>query len=77
MFCRAMEPQIEVILLKPKPAPEPKQPLTVHILHHGLPLCGFHDGIPAEWPDGHQWVGLGSAWLKDANCEGCLEEHEK
>lgn len=32
--------------------------ITVHVLHHGLPLCRFSTGAPVFWPDGHRWVGL-------------------
>ncbi len=31
---------------------------SVHILHHGLPLCEFTMEIPATWPAGHTWVSL-------------------
>jgi len=29
---------------------------TVHLLHHGLPRCGFSKDIPKNWPNGHKWV---------------------
>lgn len=29
----------------------------VHILHEGRALCGLQ-GLPADWPDGHRWVGV-------------------
>lgn len=31
---------------------------TVHILLHGVALCGFQNGaLPSEWPEGHRWIG--------------------
>lgn len=30
--------------------------MTVHVLRHGLPLCGFSREMPALWPQGHRWV---------------------
>jgi hypothetical protein len=44
---------------------------TVHVLRHGLPLCGFATGFPADWPPGHSWVGMDD--LAVANCAGCRE----
>lgn len=29
---------------------------TIHILHHGFPLCGFTEVLPGDWPEGHRWV---------------------
>jgi hypothetical protein len=42
---------------------------TVHILHHGWPLCGFSTRVPREWPEDHRWVRIDS---DDANCVGCI-----
>lgn len=28
----------------------------VHVLHHGLPLCGFSRELPTSWPLGHVWL---------------------
>lgn len=28
----------------------------IHILHEGLPLCGFTDAVPRDWPVGDRWV---------------------
>jgi hypothetical protein len=45
--------------------------LTVHILHHGLPLCGFSHELPRDWPPGHKWVGKDEAEL--ATCALCQD----
>lgn len=44
--------------------------ITVHILKHGRPVCGFHPGLPKDWPPGHKWVGEED--LKEATCRDCL-----
>jgi len=49
------------------PAPAP---LQVHILWHGLPMCGFTTEIPEDWPEGHKWVSR--LEREDATCENCL-----
>lgn len=33
--------------------------LTIHFLHHGLPLCGFTRAVPIDWPGGHVWAHVG------------------
>ena len=43
----------------------------VHVLHKGLPLCGFTRDIPAEWPPGHSW--LGALHLDDPKLYGAAE----
>jgi hypothetical protein len=43
----------------------------VHVLHHGLALCGFSDKVPREWPDEQWWVGL--ADCSHATCTPCVE----
>jgi hypothetical protein len=30
----------------------------IHILHHGMPLCGFTTNLPDGWPWGHIWVRI-------------------
>lgn len=32
--------------------------ITVHILHHGFPLCGFTGKIPALWHPSARWISL-------------------
>jgi len=51
-----------------------ERPPTVHILHHGYPLCDFATGTPASWPVGHSWVRLGE---QGANCETCVNVGRK
>jgi disulfide bond formation protein DsbB len=46
-----------------------EQGVTVHILHHGLPLCRFTDAMPNVWPPGHRWVGLDVG--AEVTCEKC------
>lgn len=29
---------------------------SIHVLHGGLPICGFSTRPPGEWPPGHQWA---------------------
>lgn len=31
---------------------------VVHLLHEGLPVCGFTRDVPKDWPIGHEWAGL-------------------
>jgi len=47
---------------------------TVHILHHGLPLCRFTVDLPEDWPAGHSWTDLSRA--RESNCRGCQTRHE-
>jgi len=44
--------------------------MTIHILRHGLPLCRFNVGLPANWPEGHYWVDKPA----DANCKDCIRQ---
>jgi hypothetical protein len=44
--------------------------VTVHILHHGLPLCRFSTALPRDWPEGHKWTGLDE--IEDARCGACM-----
>ena len=50
-----------------EPGSLPEKP--VHILWHGLPMCGFSNALPCDWPKGHTWVHRGVPW---ATCEDCL-----
>lgn len=44
---------------------------TVHVLHHGQPLCGFSDQpFPCQWPERNWWVGLDER--DHANCPECI-----
>lgn len=46
--------------------------MPVHILRHGRTLCGM-PGVPADWPEGHKWVGLNDEGLADdATCRKCI-----
>lgn len=47
---------------------------TVHILRHGMPLCGFSRDVPRDWPPGHLWVGLDDQTM--ATCLGCKAKLE-
>lgn len=52
--------------------PEYAGKLIVHILRHGLPLCGFSKALPKDWPVGNVWVsypGIGAV-----TCEACRAE---
>lgn len=49
---------------------------TIHILHAGLPCCGFDPRAPAEWPEGNIWVSVEGAKTilptgGDRMCEWC------
>jgi len=46
-------------------------PPAVHILDAGVPLCGFSDKVPGEWPAGHKWVRRDEA---GATCPRCRAE---
>ena len=48
---------------------------TVHILAYGLPMCGFSDKTPSEWPPDHAWVSIEHEHL--ASCEGCILASER
>lgn len=43
---------------------------TVHILRHGLPLCGFTTRVPGDWPAGNTWVPVDDELV---SCPGCME----
>jgi hypothetical protein len=62
-----------------RPSKRPLSPLmqqltdrgvTVHYLVSGRPLCGFHNGVPRDWPEGHVWAYYG----EEVNCEACIRE---
>ena len=42
---------------------------TVHVLYHGLPLCGFSNLTPVNWEKGNLWVGV--ADRDKATCSTC------
>jgi hypothetical protein len=44
--------------------------VTVHVLRHGLALCGA--GVPASWPAGDRWVSEGDNVHADASCLDCI-----
>lgn len=46
---------------------------TVHVLEAGLPLCGFTDAVPRDWPQGHGWI-FPSDYSLHLNCEGCRQK---
>jgi hypothetical protein len=43
----------------------------IHGLSCGLPLCGFSDEVPANWPDNNLWVP--SHEEEKITCEQCKE----
>lgn len=51
---------------------------TVHILYHGVTLCGFGSGeFPSQWPPGHKWDYMINK--HNASCQKCkrlAEENE-
>lgn len=47
--------------------------MTLHVLHEGLPLCGFTRKVPRDWPEGHVWVPK-SRWLPDEKSQGVFCE---
>lgn len=57
---------------------------VIHILHGGLPLCGFTRDLPRDWPDGHSWIGLApyrdGSKIDDAErarlCDACLDKED-
>ena len=52
-----------------------EEPQMTHILHSGLPLCGFSTDVPDNWPDGNKYVPIGSSNL--SNCEECKDIKSK
>ena len=44
--------------------------LTIHVLHHGNPICGF-EREAGTWPAGHTGVEV-SDWSKNPNCKTCI-----
>lgn len=48
--------------------------MTVHILHHGLALCG-QPGFASTWPKGHSWVRVEER--PDATCPLCIAEYDR
>lgn len=47
------------------------QTAPIHVLHEGLPLCGFTRVVPRDWPAGHLWVGVGL--VREATCSECRD----
>ncbi len=45
---------------------------SVHVLHHGRPLCGFSETLPGEWPPGTHWVSIEEHGR--ATCPSCVAE---
>ena len=45
---------------------------VVHVLQHGLPLCGFSKDVPASWPGGHVWTSVDN--VSDVTCLPCKKE---
>lgn len=45
---------------------------AVHILNMGFPLCGFSRAMPADWPEGHTWVGYNDDY-RPVTCSTCLQ----
>jgi len=41
----------------------------IHVLHAGLPLCGFTRLVPRDWPPGHLFVTIEKAGA--ATCSKC------
>jgi len=54
---------------------------TIHILHHGWPLCQFTEELPCDWPWGHVWISaLDGKEIASAGgdlCAECAREHER
>ena len=48
--------------------------MLIHILHHGVTLCGIMT-IPKDWPEDQKWAG----WRDRAHatCPGCIEEGDR
>lgn len=52
---------------------------TVHVLLHGLPLCGFTKDVPRDWPDGHVWIHrehITDPEAKKDACKPCFDKAE-
>ena len=49
----------------------PELDITVHVLLAGLPLCGFSDALPRDWPGGHAWVHGGEDEIEMVTCALC------
>lgn len=43
--------------------------MAIHVLVHGLPICGFSHELPCNWPLGHKWVRAEEH--SDATCSSC------
>ena len=52
----------------------------VHVLLHGLPLCGAYAGlVPGQWPSGHAWVPFAKVIVikRGLPCIACLDAAER
>jgi hypothetical protein len=68
-ICQGAHPSVACPTLAINQKPKPVLAPAVHILHNGRPLCGFATTVPAQWPEGHKWVGLEDRAL--CTCRGC------
>lgn len=49
--------------------------VMVHVLHAGVPLCGFSRLVPRDWPSGHLFVVLAKAGASTCSkCQRLAEE---
>lgn len=46
-------------------------PVIVHVLAYGQPMCNTVTTLPKDWPEGHVWVPITDP--TDATCQECLE----
>jgi len=50
---------------------------SIHILKHGLPLCGFTREPPVAWPAGHAFIGFTHPEAKEqADCDDCIKVYD-
>ena len=51
---------------------------TVHILRHGLTLCGNVHGLPRDWGPGTMWIGFNDPRaLEHVTCPTCRQVLEQ
>ncbi len=51
--------------------------ITVHILHHGFPICRFSERTPGNWPPRNRWVDIPEYRRRKASgdlSQSCTEE---
>lgn len=47
---------------------------VIHVLHEGMPLCGFSSEVPRDWPRGHSWIGIDTMIVGGVDeCVACRE----